>query len=88
LLYVERSSLWLDLQLILLTMVALFSRAWALRGVAAELARSGAPPDLIRIARREERLAPTPPGHRQYRDIPVKQLPYTALVCCIPQLYT
>jgi lipopolysaccharide/colanic/teichoic acid biosynthesis glycosyltransferase len=59
--YVANRSLWLDLKLVLLTAVAIASRRRALAAVVGDLKKRGAPADLIRIAAREEPLAPTPP---------------------------
>jgi lipopolysaccharide/colanic/teichoic acid biosynthesis glycosyltransferase len=59
--YIEHASLWLDLQLIALTAVAILSRARALRGVEAILKQLGAEAELIAIARRDRELLPLPP---------------------------
>jgi lipopolysaccharide/colanic/teichoic acid biosynthesis glycosyltransferase len=59
--YIDRRNLWVDLRLIRLTVVAALSRRSALEGVARILAKRGAPADLVKVARREEPLAPTPP---------------------------
>lgn len=56
--YVDHSSFWVDLQLIVLTIVRLFSRRAALIGVAALLKRLAAPVELIDIARRDAPLVP------------------------------
>lgn len=61
LIYVDVRSLWIDLQLIGLTVVAAASRRIALRTVVRMLRTLGAPPDLIRVAERREPLQPTPP---------------------------
>ena len=62
LLYIENSSLWLDLQLILLTLVAVFSRQTALAGVTHILLNQmNSPDDVIRVSRRQEKLVPFPP---------------------------
>lgn len=61
LLYVERRSLFLDVQIILLTAAALLSRNWALRGVQSILAGLGADAKLKAIASRQGFLAPYPP---------------------------
>jgi lipopolysaccharide/colanic/teichoic acid biosynthesis glycosyltransferase len=58
--YIERRSFLLDLQLILLTLVAIVSRPAALDRVAGLLNRRGAA-DLARIASRRDALVPTPP---------------------------
>lgn len=52
--YVDHRSFWLDLGLILLTVLGILNRALALRGVQLALARSGAEADLIRLAGRSE----------------------------------
>jgi lipopolysaccharide/colanic/teichoic acid biosynthesis glycosyltransferase len=59
--YVDHSSLWLDLRLIWLTIVAVVARPRALRGVNRLLLRLGAPDELARIALREDTLTPRPP---------------------------
>jgi len=56
--YVQSSTIWLDLKLVLLTIKALFSRENALRGVQALLKRLGADAELIRISGRRETLVP------------------------------
>ncbi len=61
--YVEQRSLFLDLQLILLTLVAIVSRPAALGHVQSLLRRMGADDALVRVAGRREELAPhAPPG--------------------------
>lgn len=59
--YIGNRSLWLDIKLIYLTAVAIFSRPAALRGVVGELIKLGAPGPLVAVARREEELVPAPP---------------------------
>jgi lipopolysaccharide/colanic/teichoic acid biosynthesis glycosyltransferase len=59
--YVEHSNVALDLQLILLTVVAIISKSAALRGIINVLDRLHAPADLIEIARRDGPLVPAPP---------------------------
>lgn len=59
--YVDRMSVWLDLQLIGLTARAIVSRQGALRRVAAMLERMGAERDLVEVALRDKALQPTPP---------------------------
>jgi lipopolysaccharide/colanic/teichoic acid biosynthesis glycosyltransferase len=61
LLYVRHNYFWIDLQLILLTLVAIFSKPRALSGVRSLLRHLGAPNDLIRVAERREPLIPHPP---------------------------
>ena len=59
--YVDNSSLWLDIQLCVLTAVAIVSRARALRALQSVMARMGAPRELMRVASRVEALVPMPP---------------------------
>jgi len=61
LIYVEHQSLLLDISLILLTVVAVFSRPVALRGVNAILIWLKASDDVIRVCKREAKLIPHPP---------------------------
>jgi len=61
LLYVLHSSLWLDIQCVVLTAVALVSRPAALRGVGRILRRLGVDGQLIEVASRQHPLAPFPP---------------------------
>ena len=61
LLYIDNQSLWLDIQLCLLTMLAIVSRASALGRLQNVLHRMGAAPDLIELARRDRPLVPRPP---------------------------
>lgn len=61
LLYVKHQSLLLDCALVLLTVVALFSREKALFGVNRLLKRLDAPADVIRVSKREDQLMPYPP---------------------------
>lgn len=66
LLYVDRGSLLVDIGLILATALSLLSRNAALRLVSRMLATLGAPPDLVRLALRTDRLIPAaPPGSAQ-----------------------
>lgn len=59
--YVAKNSVPVDLKLILLTLIAIFSRAKALEGVRKLLIRLGGESQLIKIASREESLQPHPP---------------------------
>lgn len=59
--YIDHSTSLLDVRLVILTAIAIVSRARALAAVAQDLGRRGAPPDLVRIALRRERLVPQPP---------------------------
>lgn len=61
LIYIEHQSFLLDISLILLTVVAVFSRLLALRGVNAILVCLKVPDDIIRVSKREEKLFPHPP---------------------------
>lgn len=61
LLYVERHSLFLDLRLIFLTVVAIFSKGRALRSIQRLLRALNADQPLRNAARRETPLAPFPP---------------------------
>jgi lipopolysaccharide/colanic/teichoic acid biosynthesis glycosyltransferase len=65
LLYVENSSLALDLKLIFLTIVAIISREQALAGVQKILDELGAPETVKRAAKRQEKLTPCPPPGAQ-----------------------
>ena len=63
LLYVEKSSVGLDLRIVLLTAVAIVDREWALRGVIRILESLGAPQELVDVCRRESPLpVAAPPG--------------------------
>ncbi len=59
--YVENSSVLLDIKLILLTVLAIFSRRKALYGVTSLLRKLAADELLIQIAAREQTLIPYPP---------------------------
>ena len=62
LLYIEYRTFWIDLQLIFLTALAVFSREKALEGVTSILVNQmSSPEDVIRISRRREKLVPFPP---------------------------
>jgi len=61
LLYIESRSFWLDIKLIFLTAIAIFSRETALDGVNRILTEMNAPEDVIRVSRRKDKLAPFPP---------------------------
>jgi lipopolysaccharide/colanic/teichoic acid biosynthesis glycosyltransferase len=61
LLYLERRSLLVDLELIAVTVLRFFSRTLALTCLQPVLRRMGAGPDLLSIARRESPLVPFPP---------------------------
>ncbi|HEY9726027.1 MAG TPA: sugar transferase [Chroococcales cyanobacterium] len=61
LLYVENSSLALDIKLIFLTLLAVIYREKALTGVQNILNELGADERIKRVAKRQERLTPFPP---------------------------
>ncbi len=61
LLYIKHQSLWLDFSLIFLTAVAIVSRKKALKGLHKLLVMIGAPEDVVRVAKREDKLSPSPP---------------------------
>lgn len=61
LLYVDRRSTWLDCQLIVCTVLAVCSRAAALRAAGRLLWRRGADPVLVAVAARGDTLRPCPP---------------------------
>ena len=59
--YIEHRSLWVDLQLIALTSMAIVSRRRALLGVQYVLRRLGADVDILELASRRKPLVPKPP---------------------------
>ena len=61
LIYIENRSFFLDIKLIVFTLVAIISRASALRLVIAELTRIKCPEKVIDVCRRDKPLEPTPP---------------------------
>lgn len=61
LLYVERRSLWMDIQLVYYTAVAILSKERALRWVERRVAGLDADDELLRIAGRHVELYPFPP---------------------------
>jgi len=61
LLYIKHQSLWLDFSLIFLTAVAIVSRKKALKGVHKLLVIIHAPEDVVCVAKREDKLVPSPP---------------------------
>jgi lipopolysaccharide/colanic/teichoic acid biosynthesis glycosyltransferase len=61
LLYIENASFKLDVSLIFLTIVSIFSRLSALRGVCRLLSEIDAPENVIRVVKREKDLVPFPP---------------------------
>ena len=69
LVYIASRSLWLDIQLVVLTVVAIFSRAHALEGVAALLTRLNVDRDLVEVARRRDVLRPANPPGDEYMPL-------------------
>jgi lipopolysaccharide/colanic/teichoic acid biosynthesis glycosyltransferase len=65
LIYIANQSLWLDVNLIWLTILAVVSKQRALDGVENQLVRCKAPQDVIEVARRQSELRPSlpPDGH-------------------------
>lgn len=61
LLYIENQSLWLDIKLCFLTVIAVVSREKALAGVQKILKDIDAPNDVILLAQRTQALVPRPP---------------------------
>lgn len=61
LLYIDHQSLWLDIQLIFLTALAIISRQRALKAVHKIVTRLGADEKLQSIVLRQEKLVPYPP---------------------------
>ena len=59
--YIDHRSMWLDLQLVLLTAVAVVSRRRALHALQRLLRRLDAPAELVQIAGRAGPLVPAPP---------------------------
>lgn len=59
--YIKHCNFFLDLYIIILTIIAILSRPKALTGVHYLLQKMGADPQLTRIARREVPLEPFPP---------------------------
>ena len=59
--YIASRSFLLDVRLIFVTMLNVFSRRRALTAVAVLLEKTGAEPSLIAVARRDDPLAPAPP---------------------------
>ncbi|MEO0423444.1 MAG: sugar transferase [Pseudomonadota bacterium] len=59
--HIDHGSLWLDIKVVLYTVVSIVSRATALRLVAGELRRLGAPEQLVEVASRRDLLTAYPP---------------------------
>jgi lipopolysaccharide/colanic/teichoic acid biosynthesis glycosyltransferase len=61
LLYIENQSVWLDIKLCFLTVIAILSREKALAGVQNILTEINAPDDVLLLAQRKQALVPSPP---------------------------
>lgn len=61
LLYIENQSVWLDIKLSFLTVIAILSREKALAGVQKILQDIKAPDDVLWLAQRKQTLVPRPP---------------------------
>ena len=61
LLYIENASFKLDIILIFYTIISIFSRSKALRGLCELLKKMDAPEDVIRVSKRQSVLVPYPP---------------------------
>lgn len=61
LLYIDNQSLWLDVKLCFLTVIAVLSREKALAGVQKILRDINAPNDVLQLAKRQHALVPRPP---------------------------
>lgn len=59
--YIRHRSMWLDVRIVLATMVAVVSRRSALRWVVAILKSTGADAELVDVASRRSQLTPAPP---------------------------
>jgi lipopolysaccharide/colanic/teichoic acid biosynthesis glycosyltransferase len=59
--YIDNRSFWMDLRIIVLTVMAVLSRRRALNGVVGILRELDAPTQLIEIAARDKPLLPAPP---------------------------
>lgn len=59
--YIDNMSLLLDLKIIFLTLLSIFSREQALKGVTRILEGLKVSSDIIRVSKRQEQLVPTPP---------------------------
>jgi lipopolysaccharide/colanic/teichoic acid biosynthesis glycosyltransferase len=67
--YLDHRSIVLDLCLLALTAVGIFSKRLACRGVAALLAGSGAPGELVAVARRDAPLPQAAPPGLEYGNL-------------------
>ena len=63
--YIDHRSIWVDLKLVLITLLSAFSRRQALRLVARDLRARGAPRKLVDVASRADQLEPAPPPGSQ-----------------------
>jgi lipopolysaccharide/colanic/teichoic acid biosynthesis glycosyltransferase len=61
LLYIENQSLWLDIRLCFLTVIAILSREKALAGIQKVLKDIDATDDVLQLAQRTQALVPRPP---------------------------
>lgn len=61
LIYIDNQSLWLDIRLCYLTLIAILSRDKALEGVQEILKKINVPDDVLQLARRQQTLVPRPP---------------------------
>lgn len=59
--YIENQNFGLDIQLIILTIIAILSRPYALQGVAKILQKLGVDDQLYQVSLRQEKLYPFPP---------------------------
>jgi lipopolysaccharide/colanic/teichoic acid biosynthesis glycosyltransferase len=59
--YIEHNSLYVDIHLVLLTLMTIISRRRALEGVVVLLKTLEAPTELVRLASRQDLLVPLPP---------------------------
>ena len=59
--YIKKNSIFLDILLILLTIIAIFNKKKSLYYLSKLLKLNNANEELIRIASRREKLVPTPP---------------------------
>lgn len=63
--YIENQSVMLDFKLLFITVVAIFNKKFALELLSKILKKQNAPEFLIEIARRKNKLVPTPPPGAQ-----------------------
>ena len=59
--YVSKQSVLIDIRLVHLTILAIFSREKALKGLCKLLEQIGVPKDVIKVSRRESVLVAFPP---------------------------